>query len=378
MALTAGQLNRATLARQMLLEREQTSVPDAVHRVVGVQAQEPASPYIALWNRIARFDPVELDEAFSKGTVVKSTSIRITLHAVTAGDYPLFHEAMKTSLRGSRLNDRRFTASGLSIPEADALVPELVSFTNEPRTPTEIEAMLGERLGASPHRGVWWALRTYAPLHHAPIGGAWSFGPKTAFRGAAYEPIEHELAVQHLLRRYLAGFGPATPQDFALFALLRRPTVDPALAALRDELVTVEGPGGSTLFDVPEGRVPDAETPAPPRLMAMWDNTLLAYVDRSRMVPTEYRQMVIRKNGDVLPTLLVDGLVAGVWRPTEEGIEASAFHKLSKEVWHGLEAEAGDLMPLLEARERLVYRRYARWWADLPVVEKRVLGTWAG
>jgi hypothetical protein len=378
MPLTARQLNRATLARQMLLAREPVTVPEAVHRVVALQAQEPASPYIALWNRIAGFDPADLDVALSDRTVIRSTSIRITLHAVEAGDYAPFHEAMQTSLRDSRLNDRRFKASGLTIADADALVSGLVEFTAEPRTPTEIEAMLGERLGAPPHRGVWWALRTYAPLHHSPTGGPWSFGPKTAFRGAAYDPIDHSLAVQHLLLRYLAGFGPATPQDCAQFALLRQPTVLPAVAALGDQLVTMEGPGGSTLYDLPDGPMPDGDAPAPPRLMAMWDETLLAYADRSRIVPPEYRQLVMRRNGDVLPTLLVDGLVAGVWRPIEGGIEASAFRELSHDVWHALEAEAKDLVRLLDARERLVYRRYARWWAELPVVESEVLAGWPG
>ncbi len=378
MGLTVGQLNRATLARQMLLGRESLVVPEAVRRLVGLQAQEPASPYIALWNRIAGFDASDLDAAFSSRSIVKSTNIRITLHAVEAGDYPPFHEAMQTSLRGSRLTDRRFKASGLTIPEADALVPELVEFTSVPRTPSEIEAMLGERLGAPPHRGIWWALRTYAPLHHSPTGGPWSFRPKTSFQGAAYEPIDHELAVQHLLRRYLAGFGPATPQDFAMFALLRQPTVGPALAALRDELVTHEGPGGSTMYDVPDGPIPSEDMPAPPRLMAMWDNTLLAYVDRSRVVPWEYRQLVMRRNGDVLPTLLVDGFVAGVWRPVDAGIEVSGFHAVSEDVWQDLEGEAESLIRFLTNRERFVYRRYARWWADLPVVEKRILGAWPG
>ncbi len=348
MGLTARQLNRATLSRQMLLGRESIPVPEAVHRLVGLQAQEPVSAYVALWNRIVGFDANELDEAFKSRSVVKSTNIRITLHAVEAGDYPPFHEAMQTSLRGSRLNDRRFKASGLTIPEADALVPELVEFTSKPKTPTEIEAMLGERLGAPPHRGIWWALRTYAPLHHSPTGGPWAFRPKTSFQGAAYEPIDHELAVQHLLRRYLAGFGPATPRDFAMFALLRQPTVGPAFSALKDELVTHEGPGGSTMYDVPDGRTPDEDTPAPPRLMAMWDNTLLAYVDRSRVVPPEYRQLVMRRNGDILPTLLVDGFVAGVWRPVDAGIEVSGFHALSEDVWQDLEAESDGLIRFLD------------------------------
>ena len=136
----------------------------------------------------------------------------------------------------------------------------------------------------------------------------------------------------------------------------------------------LEGPDGSELFDVPGGLLPPEETPAPPRLMAMWDSILLAYADRSRVIPPDYRRLVIRNNGDVLPTLLVDGYVAGVWRPVEDGIEATAFHRLSDEAWDGLEAEARALVAFLADREPAVYRRYAHWWTALPSAEVRVLG----
>jgi hypothetical protein len=105
----------------------------------------------------------------------------------------------------------------------------------------------------------------------------------------------------------------------------------------------------------------------------MWDSVLLAYADRSRVIPPDYRRLVIRSNGDVLPTLLVDGHVVGVWRPAEGGIEATAFRKLSKEDWRGLEAEARALVAFLAEREPLVYRRYARWWTSLPSAEVRVV-----
>lgn len=105
----------------------------------------------------------------------------------------------------------------------------------------------------------------------------------------------------------------------------------------------------------------------------MWDSTLLAYADRSRIIPPDYRRIVTRQNGDVLPTLLVDGHVAGVWRPVEGGIEATAFHPLPDEAWAGLEAEAGALAAFLAPREPLVYRRYAHWWSRLPDAQVRLL-----
>ncbi|GAQ65585.1 hypothetical protein SsS58_05995 [Streptomyces scabiei] len=128
------------------------------------------------------------------------------------------------------------------------------------------------------------------------------------------------------------------------------------LSAFADEVTRVAREVGS------EG--PPEDTPAPPRLMAMWDSTLLAYADRGRVLPAEYRKYVTRVNGDVLPTLLVDGYVAGVWRPRPDAIEATAFHPLPDEVWEALEPEAATLHAFLTARgDATPYGRYDHWWA---------------
>ena len=105
----------------------------------------------------------------------------------------------------------------------------------------------------------------------------------------------------------------------------------------------------------------------------MWDSRLLAYADRGRLVPPEHRRDITRINGDVLPTLLVDGLVAGVWRPVEGGIEATAFHALTDQAWAGLASEAVSLVGFLAGRDPAAYRRYGHWWATLPKGEVRIL-----
>jgi hypothetical protein len=379
MTLTARRLNRATLGRQLLLRRESTDVLDAVHRVVALQAQEPASPYLALWNRLVDFDPAALDRAFADKAIVKASLMRITLHAVDAADYAAFHEAMQPSLRASRLHDPRFKIAGLSIAEADALVPHLLDFAARPRSNGEMEAWLDERLGVLPRPGVWWAVRTFGPFVHAPNGGPWSFGPRPSYLAAPDQGRtgDPEAMLPSLARRYLEGFGPASVADLAQFGLLQpRRRVRDALAELvaGGGAVTLAGPEGAELFDVPGGLLPPDDAAAPPRLMAMWDSILLAYADRSRVIPPAYRKVVTRNNGDVLPTLLVDGYVAGVWRPLDGGIEATAFHPLSDETWAGLEAEARTLLAFLADRQPAVYRRFARWWDGLPAAEVRVLG----
>jgi hypothetical protein len=375
--LTPGQLNRATLARQMLLRRERAPVVDAVHRVVALQAQSPAWPYVALWNRLDPFDPAELDAAFASRAVLKATLMRVTLHAVDAADYPDFHAGMRSTLRAARVANRRFTSSGLTADDADALVAAVIAFCAEPRSNAEVEAMLAERLGTAPGPGLWWALRSFTPVVHAPTGGPWTFGPRPAYVAAppGGPPADPDRARRVLVRRYLEGFGPASVADVAQFALHTRSTARAALAALAGDgdAVVHDGPGGTELFDVPGAPLPAEDTPAPPRLMAMWDSTLLAYADRSRLLPDEHRPLVIRRNGDVLPTLLVDGRVAGVWRTVAGGIEARAFRPLPAATWDGIAAEARGLLALLTSRGPALHRRHERWWRELPAAEVRVL-----
>ncbi|MFD3918658.1 winged helix DNA-binding domain-containing protein [Streptomyces sp. NPDC058595] len=370
MRITAPELNRSTLARQLLLRREPLGVADAVRRVVALQAQQAASPYVALWSRTADFDPAALDAAFTGYEVVKATLMRITLHAVHADDHRTFREAVEPTLRGGRL-DSRFTATGLTLDDADVLVPALLEHADRPRTAAELEAWLGERLGAPPGPGAWRGLRGYAPLLHVPTGTPWSFGSRPSYVAAgAWSGLRDKetsaAALARLMVRYLEGFGPASVADMAQFALVQRARVREALKTLSGALDVLTGPDGEELYDVPGAPRPSGDTPAPPRLMAMWDSTLLAYSDRSRLIPDDYRRLVIRINGDVLPTLLVDGYVAGLWRPVDGGIEARAFHPLPEEAWAGLAGEALSLTAFLADREPGVYSRYGHWWDKLP------------
>jgi len=230
----------------------------------------------------------------------------------------------------------------------------------------------------------------YAPLLHAPTHAPWSFGARPSYVAARSQPVLADLddtqatpeplrggvpaaALQTLIKRYLEGFGPASVADVAQFALVQRARVKEALKTFSGDLERVEGPDGFPLYDVPDAPRPPEDTPAPPRLMAMWDSILLAYVDRSRVIPPDYRRLVIQSNGDVLSTLLVDGYVAGVWRSVEGGIEATAFHRLADDAWEGLAAEARSLVAFLADREPKVYRRHGHWWRTLPSAEVRLL-----
>lgn len=375
--ITARGLNRATLARQLLLRREALDAADGVRRVVALQAQQPASPYVALWNRLSDFDPAGLDTAFTEHRVVKATLMRLTLHAVHAEDHAAFREAMHPVVRASRLGSR-FTASGLTAEDAEALVPRLLEFADRPRTTAECEAWLGEQLSAPAEDGAWWGLRQYTPLLHAPTAPPWSFGHRPSYIAPRTGPVRTDaeasaVSLRRLVLRYLSGFGPASVADVAQFAMVTRSRARSAVADLAGELERLVGPAGEKLVDLPGAPRPNGAEPAPPRLMAMWDSVLLAYADRGRVLPEAYRRTVIRANGDVLPTLLVDGYVAGVWRPVAGGIEAAAFHPLSEDVWERLGAEARSLVGFLAGREPEVYRRYGHWWSRLPETTVRLL-----
>ncbi|WP_328321934.1 winged helix DNA-binding domain-containing protein [Kribbella sp. NBC_00382] len=373
MKISAEELNRATLARQLLLKREALSAVEGTRRIVAIQAQHAASPYVALWNRLLDFKAADLDAAFLDGQVVKATLMRFTLHAVHRDDHPPLHTAMQATLR-MRLTQAR--AGGLPLGDAHELIPGLLEFTAKPRTNAEIEQWIGGHCDI-PGKDVWWGLRSFVPVLHAPTGGPWSFGQRPLYVASPQpSPYSEDLAtgaLETLVWRYLEGFGPASMPDVAQFASVHRSRAKTAIATLRDKLVVLEGPDGKELYDVPDAPRPPADTPAPPRLMAMWDSTLLAYEDRSRIVPTEYKSIVTRTNGDVLPTLLVDGHVAGLWRPTPAGIEATAFHRLPAKVWKALRTEAESLTTFLADRDPAVYSRYNNWWSKLPAGDTRLL-----
>jgi hypothetical protein len=374
--ISARALNRTTLYRQSLLERAPGSAAEGVRRAVALQAQHPASPYLALWNRLRAFDPAELHAAFVDRRVVKATLMRITLHAVHVDDYAAFRTAMMPTLRAAGLNDR-FTASGLTIDDADAMVPKLLRFLCEPRTNAEIGAWLRGRLGEGDHGGVWRGMRAIAPLVHATASVPWSFGDRPSYVAARTIASEDagspDRSLEVLVRRYLAGFGPATVADVARFAMVQRVRVKTAVASLGDALERLDGPKGSVLYDVPGAPRTDADLEAPPRLLPMWDSVLLAYDDRSRIVPEDYRTVVARNNGDVLPTLLVDGTVAGVWRMGERGVEVTAFRRLRSETWEAIAAEAAALIAFVAERDPRVYRRYDHWWSRIEGGQVRVL-----
>ena len=368
--LTTRQLNRATLARQSLLERSELEVVSAVERIGGLQAQEPASPHIGLWTRLAGFEPADLDRALAGRSVVKGTLMRSTLHIVSAADYLDLWPAMFPLVGGSRRQDRERAPD----PERlAALQARAEAFTAEPRALGELRDHLGETDGMASDEVLWWIRRSVA-FAHAPADVPWSFSRRPrlahglAWLGADGWPAR-EVALERLVRRYLRAFGPATAADVAQWSGLAVSSLRVGIAALdaADALRRFSDERGRELLDLEDARLPDADTPAPPRLLPMWDSTLLAFADRTRLISDEDRRVVIARNGDTLPTFTVDGVVAGLWWAKAEpgGRTRIAIEPFRPPVrradMRALEEEGELLAALVEPLEPAVYSRYRRW-----------------
>lgn len=369
--LSQRRLNRATLARQLLLEPAAIGVVDAVGRIAGLQAQEPASPYIGLWARLASFDPADLDAAIAARDVVKGTLMRVTLHLVTAADYRAFWPAVRPGLAQQRRQQPLEPPPARRLAELQARV---AAFAAHPRSLTELREHVGDVDGLPADELVWW-LRRRMPLAHAPTGDPWSFGRRPLLAEAdAWLPsgtwADDAAAVEYLVRHYLAAFGPASLADIAQWSGLTvtwlRPGVDAIEAA--GELRRYRSEAGRQLVDLAGAPLPDEDVPAPPRLLPMWDSTVLAFADRTRIVSDPDRARIIARNGDTLPVMLVDGVVAGRWWTVAEGertrIELEPFRRLAPRDRRALEAHGDRLARFVEPHEPRVYARYQRWRTD--------------
>jgi hypothetical protein len=334
--LTLRELNRALLARQLLLERRKLGVQQAVEKLCAIQAQWPPSPYLALWTRLVGFRKEQLTRALEQHKVVRSTLFRITLHITSARDYPYYAAAFLVAAREAT---PRVTAEQL----AELSERVRAAALKGPVTHEEVEALAAEEMGFR------WRTRTLTPLVHLPPGGTWSHYGRVQLRAMeavlGIELPSREDGAEHLVRRYLAAFGPATREDLLRFAGLRVGDVRAGLE--RVKTVTYQDERGRVLLDLPRAPLPDGERPTPVRFLPKWDSSLLAYAppERTRILPEKFRSTVIGKNGDVLPTVLVDGFVSATWDlGTKRGLTITPLRRLTKQERAEVDAEGERLV----------------------------------
>jgi len=363
MRLTARQLNRATLGRQLLLERANTDPVAATEAIGGMQAQEPASPCIALWTRLDSFDPDTFNSALRERELVKATLGRSTLHIVSAADYRASITALLAVTRARWMQEKRGLPVTRSLPE---LSEASLAFASEPRSNVELRdhaGTLGEPVEADE---LWRRIRRYGAFVHVPGDDPWAFGRRPrqiAARAWLPQPDpDEEAALEHLVSTHLRAFGPSRTADIAQWSGLTVRSLRRGLERISG-VVTYEDDRGRELFDLPGLPLPDEDAPAPPRLLPMWDESLLAYAERDRVLPEPYRKRVIVKAGDVLPSFTVDGYVAGLWWAELTGggrprIVLEPFEPLAPADRAALEAEGQALAAVIAQREPEVYSRY--------------------
>jgi DNA glycosylase AlkZ-like len=353
--LTLRELNRATLARQMLLERHKLGTVEAVERLAGLQAQYSPSPYIGLWTRLEGFTHDELTGALLSKQVVKASMMRWTLHIVSARDYPFFTRAVTESrVAGWGSIASRNRVDSRELHEA------LLDFATEPRTQEEIIDYLNSQVPHNPDRDrreLWFLASGHGWLVHTPPSGTWRYFGKNSYisahewLGEQVEPSLEE-AMLALVRRYLAAFGPASRADIMQWAGGRKISlVDAALQRLGDQLVAFKDENGTTLYDLGDAPRPgDVATPV--RFLPKWDNLLLAHDNRERVLPNRYRKTIIKVNGDVLPTFLINGVVAGTWSAVRRGgtaaLKLESLESLDYDTISALEEEGYELIRFIE------------------------------
>jgi hypothetical protein len=303
--LSKRQLNRALLARQCLLERTRTPALEMVERLVGMQAQVPENPYVALHARIEGFDPQELSAAVADGRAVRAQLLRATIHLVSERDRaaiaPVTGDVLARTFKSQF--SRRLPVPGETVAAAGRKL-----LREQPRTRTELAALLGPRWPNADPADLAQAVTYLSPLIQAPPRGEW--GGRGQARWALVEN-HAEPDVDALLLRYLAAFGPATTADIRTWSGLTG--LREAVARVRPRLRAFTDDRGAELLDVEDGPLPDPDTPAPPRFLPEYDNIGLSHADRSRILDGRGPGLPFPR-GSWIGTLLVDGFYRANWR----------------------------------------------------------------
>jgi hypothetical protein len=348
-------LNRATLARQLLLERADLDPLAAVEHLVGLQAQEPPDPYLALWSRLAGFDPLAVNRLLEERAAVRMVVMRGTVHLVSADDALVLRPLCQPVLDGELVRHMEYkdALAALDLPATMAVLRPLVVEAG-PVDGRELRALIQDRfpeLDDHSARAVTYACRNLLDMVQVPPRGLW--GGKGQVRTTPLDtwlgrPVARDPSIDDVVLRYLGAFGPASVADVAAWSRLTgfREVVDRLAGRLRP----FRSESGRELWDLPDAPRPGPDVPAPVRFLPEYDNVLLSHDDRSRFGG--------RPGWNVPPpvkgTVLVDGLVRGVWHPVDEGLVVRTFGPLAKRATASVEAEGRRLLRFLAADGREV------------------------
>ena len=366
--LTLRALNRAMLARQMLLERQKLDVVTAIERLAALQAQWSPSPYMALWSRLRDFEHADLWSAIEKKhTVIRARLMRGTLHLVSARDFYAYAVATQDLQRGAW--NRLQVGRGVD-PKVVARLA--IARAKTPRAKEDVLAYITKTvgtLGAQFDWLIWRFVSAHADLVSAPPGGHWEYGGTDApyvaarhwIRGGSRPP--EDAAIERLIRRCVAAFGPVTLADIGKFAGQAPPRLRPVLERIAPTLAIFHDEQKRTLYDLPRAPRPDPETPAPVRLLPRYDEVLIAYEHRDRVMPERHRARIYSKNAIVEAVLLVDGFGAGTWgierTKTDAIVRIEPFARLAPRTRAAAAAEGERLARFMAPESKVHGVRFA-------------------
>ena len=337
--LSERALNRALLARQLLLERAELSIPDALTRLAGIQNQYAPNAYIRLWSCLEGFQRDDLTRAYEDATVVQGTLMRGTIHAVARDDYRTFLGAIAGAQREWA---SRATRAPAKLPRSRALTRVRAQLAAGPMKRPALVALLSDE-----HPAVRYSIDTELAILRVPPSGTWerrradrcALADNVIGPGAA---VSEEVAIPSVVERYLAAFGPAPAGDVASFLGMKVSPVKAVVSTL--DLRRFRAEDGTELLDVADGLLPDPETEAPVRFLPTWDAILLVHARRTQVLPEAYRPLVFHtKMPPSYPTFLVDGQVAGTWRHEDGEIQLSPYRDLAPAEREAVDEEAHEL-----------------------------------
>jgi hypothetical protein len=341
-------LNRTLLARQLLLERVRRPAAEVIDHLVGLQAQEPPDPYVALWSRIDGFDPLELGALLEERRAVRMGLLRGTLHLATAddalGQYPLLAGVMRRTWGSTPFVKR---LDGVDVEAVIAAAREILE--ERPRTPAELGAALAPSWPGRDPASLAYAARFLLPLVQVPPRGLWGRtgrATNTTLESWLGRPLDAGPRVEDLVMRYLAVFGPATVADLRVWSWLTG--LREVVEGLRPRLRTFRDEAGRELFDVPDGLIADPGLSAPVRFLPQYDNLFLSHEDRSRIDGELSWGIEFGWKGPIL----VDGGIAAAWRVRRTGKTARMTVELGRRLTAAerseLEEEAMRLAAFLD------------------------------
>jgi hypothetical protein len=346
--LDARTLNRATLARQLLLDRAGLPVHDAVAHLGGLQAQEPQEPFTGLWSRLRAFAPAALSDLLAGRRVVRTHLMRRTVHLLTAGDVLAWRARFDAMLRQRVLGTYRRELDGVNLDEL-AAAGRAVLADGEPRSMSELARAVADRWPSCGPRPLGEMLvAALIPVVQLPPRGLWRAKsgvrnlPLASWLGRDIDPLDPDDGVgQALLKRYLAAFGPAATADLRAWSGLAG--LPAAVKAVRDELVVFRDERGRELLDLPDAPRPDADTPAPVRFLPAFDNAILGYDDRSRIIDDAHRGVSVAGERVVL----VDGRVSATWTVADATVVVLPLRRLTTPERREVAEEGGELAAFL-------------------------------